>query len=221
MATSYYPPTKNIFTVKQVKPPKFPSTGYNVAAGRGDMGGLRSNPANQSGVRAPTVGMPPEASPSSLLGLASNTTNPLMARAMNIQTSITPEAVYSPWMTQAAVNTAVARQHQLSDPRQLMKRTDRPGSSRGAGALLAAIPGMAEGDLGERRARAEIPLEDFFANAGNILRGQTGRDREALGYANLGARLLGNEIDTQNAAAGLGNDREDIVLRMIAQLFGG
>lgn len=148
---------------------------------------------------------------------ATNQRPGLFSNLMQVGTSITPKPIYSPDMTSGAVNNAVAEQHQAANPEYLMKATDRPGRSRDAGSLMTVMPGMVGGEVGARMAKAGIPLDDAFANAGNILRGEVARDREGLGYANLGARLKANQLDYDNSQGAL----DDARLEMILSILGG
>lgn len=132
-----------------------------------------------------------------------------------VQSSITPAPIYSPQMTQGAVNNAVAEQHRLGDFDYLQKMTDAPGRSRDAGTMYAAMRPMAQTDVAARRARAEIPLQDMFANTGNMMRGQLAQDREALGWGNLASRLFGNQIDYNQASRGLDDSRLQMLLSLL------
>lgn len=176
------------------------ASGYNPRAGRTGLLFGQQNGAATSG----TTG-------------TSGTGSGLFSNLMQVGTSINPKPIYSPDMTSGAVNNAVAEQHQAANPEYLMKATDRPGRSRDAGSLMTAMPGMVGGEVGARMAKAGIPLDDAFANAGNILRGEVARDREGLGYANLGARLKANQLDFDNGQGAL----DDARLEMILSILGG
>lgn len=106
-----------------------------------------------------------------------------------INTSITPQNIYSPQQTTAATNQAVAAQHAQGDPYAQFKRFDRPGVSRGAQTGALALPGIMAGKLGAANAAAMLPFEDAQANAQHILSGQLAREGEAIDWGNLLARL--------------------------------
>lgn len=106
-----------------------------------------------------------------------------------INTSITPQNIYTPQQTTAATNQAVAAQHAQGDPYAQFKRFDRPGVSRGAQTGAMALPGIMAGKLGAANAAAMLPFEDAQANAQHVLSGQLAREGEALDWGNLLARL--------------------------------
>lgn len=126
----------------------------------------------------------------------------------NIQTNISPSPIYTPNMTQLAVNQAVA--DNTPDLRNAMKAFDRPGVSRSAGTVAAAMPTVAASQLAQREAAATIPMLDEIANQKHQLAGEVAREQQALEMGNLLNRLnqtrqqqqIGN---AQNQLGQLGN----------------
>ena len=120
----------------------------------------------------------------------------------NIQTNITPQSIYTPQQTQWAVNQAVAEN--TPDLRSAMKQFDRPGVSRSAGTMAAAMPTVANAQLAQREAAAQIPLLDEIANQKHLLTGEVAREGQALDMAGLLNRL--NATRGQQQLAGRQND---------------
>ncbi len=137
-----------------------------------------------------------------------------------IQTSIQPKGMYAPWMTNLASSIATGEHFRRGDLRTAQKKFDRPGMSRGAGSAYMAMPQVAQSYAAGRAARAGIPMQDSFANASNILRGQIAREQEGLGLGNLSARLLGGQLDAQNALQDMQFSRLGM-FNPLLDLFGG
>lgn len=117
------------------------------------------------------------------------------------QTSITvpPEGIYSPRQTQAATSQAIAAQHARGDLRQAMKQFDRPGISRSAGSVAAALPTVMQANTAAAQAATSIPLLDAIANAQHILGAQQARENEAIGMGGLGMRLVEDQTKQNEA----------------------
>ncbi len=116
--------------------------------------------------------------------------------------SFNPAPVYTPRMTGAGTNLAVAEQHQAGNLPHLMKAFDRPGVSRDAGQMSAAMPQVAQHNIQAAKARAGIPLDDLFANQQNLLRGQLGGERERLGYLGLAISQARDRMAAQGQGFG-------------------
>jgi len=114
-----------------------------------------------------------------------------------ISTSIQPQAIYDPWMTDVAVNQAVANADQRSNLSTLMGGFDTPGVSRSSRHAALAAPQMAQQQLTAADAKARIPFEDLMANQRNLFLGQVARENEGLGLGNLSARIY--EAKNQDA----------------------
>lgn len=114
-----------------------------------------------------------------------------------ISTSIQPQGIYDPWMTDVAVNQAVANADQRSNLQTLMGGFDTPGVSRSSRHAALAAPQMAQHQLTAADAKARIPFEDLMANQRNMFLGQVARENEGLGLGNLSARLY--EAKNQDA----------------------
>ncbi len=122
--------------------------------------------------------------------------------AAQIGTSIVPQTIYPQWMTDTAVNQAVANADQRSNLDTLMERFDTPGVSRSSRHAALAAPLAAQSQLTAADARARIPFEDLMANQRNLFLGQVARENEALGLGNLSARMY--EAQNQDALSRLG-----------------
>jgi hypothetical protein len=129
-----------------------------------------------------------------------------------INPSINPQAIYSPEMTKHAVNQAVAAN--TPDLRSAMKMFDRPGLSRSAGTVSAAMPFVAEQALAGRQAASEIPLRDEIANQRHLLSGEVAREGEVQGLYDLLNRL--NSLNQRNYLSDLNRN-----LSLADSLFGG
>lgn len=107
----------------------------------------------------------------------------------SVTTSITPGTIYSPQATQHAVNQARATAAMNANPLFAQKQFDRPGLSRSAGTMAAAIPTIADALAAGRSAATALPFADASANAAHLLAGQTARDQEGLGLAGINQSL--------------------------------
>ncbi len=141
------------------------------------------------------------------------------ASPYGISTSINPRPIYSPEQTAAAVNSAAADQHKAGFLPDLMKRYDRTGVSRSAGQTAAALGDAAGYNQAARRAAAQIPMEDAYANVQSILGGQVAREGEAQGLARVLLKMLGNQQDLQFGLAGAQNDLFGSGLNLANSLF--
>lgn len=112
--------------------------------------------------------------------------NPLlnMLGGGTVNTSITPQNIYSPQQTQEAVNQAVASS---SMPLPwLQNRFAGAGMNVNSPATIsrAMVPygqGIAQGQI----ASAQIPLQDITANAQHYSAGEQARENEGLDWARL------------------------------------
>jgi hypothetical protein len=110
----------------------------------------------------------------------------------DIQTSITPQGVYSPQQTQEATNQAVASQQQMANLPWLQGRYARPGMSQASPAIASrALPDYGAALAGAQQARVDIPFQDTRADAANILAGQTAREGEAIDWYRILSALGG------------------------------
>ena len=107
----------------------------------------------------------------------------------NINSSITPMNVYDQRQTNASMNQARAAAQRSANPNFAMKQFDRPGVSRSAGSLGAAMPSIMNARANAGYNPANIVLGDAAANANSILTGQVNRDHETQGILSL----LGNQ----------------------------
>jgi hypothetical protein len=132
----------------------------------------------------------------------------------NIQTTITPQTVYQPQDTRAATNQAIADAQMNANLRWLQKPYDKPGVSRSASQLALAIPQaqqyLSQGQL----AAQQIPFSDATTNAQSLLRGQTGRDAEGLGLANVLSQFNSSNM-------GFNTAQNSSLLNLISSLLGG
>jgi len=132
----------------------------------------------------------------------------------NIQTTITPQTVYQPQDTRAATNQAIADSQMNANLRWLQKPYDKPGVSRSASQMALAIPQaqqyLSQGQL----AAQQIPFGDATTNAQSILRGQTGRDAEGLGLANVLSQFNSSNM-------GFNTAQNSSLLNLISSLLGG
>lgn len=123
--------------------------------------------------------------------------NPLLDQLNGgtVQTSITPQNIYSPQQTQAAVNQAIASSSVPLD--WLKSRFAGKGMSVNSPAAIsrALVPysqGLAQGQI----ASAQIPLQDATANAQHMLAGESARENEGIDWARL---MVGAQGINQNA----------------------
>lgn len=107
-----------------------------------------------------------------------------------INTSITPQNIYSPRLTNMAVNQAAANASTQGNLPFLLQQASRAGiGSRSPAALAAAMPQVARASVNANTARQAIPFSDAMANAKNMLAGQVAREDEALGWGGLQNRM--------------------------------
>lgn len=139
---------------------------------------------------------------------------PASSTSPNIQTTITPQSVYTPQDTRAATNQAIADSQMNANLRWLQKPYDKPGVSRSASQLALAIPQaqqyLSQGQL----AAQQIPFSDATTNAQSLLRGQTGRDAEGLGLANVLSQFNASNMGYNTA-------QNSSLLNLISSLLGG
>ncbi len=167
----------------------------NYAPRRPILGGPTTpvaQPAAPTPTTAPRPTLPRPTSPSG--------TTPAPTAMPTVQTTITPTNLYTPQMTQAAVNQAIASN--TPDSRFAQKANYTPGVSRSAGTLAAATPALTQGIWAQRQGAAEIPLLDEIANQKHMLAGQVGRENEAQSLASLMQRLnLLHQQESNNSAS--------------------
>lgn len=107
----------------------------------------------------------------------------------SITTSITPKSVYTPLMTQLAVNQAVSDSRLT--PTSVAKQFMRPGVSASQSTKYRSAPALAAGfSMGAQQA-AGIPLADNIANEQNLMAGQLAKHQEWTGLAQLLLKQLG------------------------------
>lgn len=138
-----------------------------------------------------------------------------------INTSIQPQPIYEPWMTTHAVSQLQADQLRGADPFYAQKAFDRPGVSRSAGTLAAAMPEIAQRRAAVRQIGAGVPMNDALANAGNVIGGQIEREQEALGYGSLYARMLSGQLGFDRAQAGQSNQNIGTIGSLLSAIYGG
>jgi len=97
--------------------------------------------------------------------------------------------IYDPNFIQRAVNQQVGQAHTMGDPRYQMERFTRPGMSRDAGTMAAAMPGIAGAQAAASDAQTRIPLEAELANRQHRLSGETARAGEANALGSLMSQL--------------------------------
>lgn len=121
-----------------------------------------------------------------------------------INTSITPNNIYTPEMTRAAVNQAAATQHQQGSLPYLLDQVARPGmSSRSPYMISRTLPAVAATDAAARQAQVDIPFSDAQANLQNMLAGQVAREQEAQGL--YGVQLGQDHINRNTQLSNAGN----------------
>jgi hypothetical protein len=119
--------------------------------------------------------------------------------------SVTPTGVYTPQMTQQAVNQYRAYGAQQADPRLQQKQFDSPGRSLDAGTMAAAMPGITQAQFGGMQQAAQTPLQDMLANQQQLLSGQVGQQNEVAGQQqNLLGQYGQNIYQQQNLYPMLG-----------------
>lgn len=133
------------------------------------------------------------------------------AQPLNIQTSITPENIYSEQQTQRYLNEERSRLAQQNNPSFLKKQFSRPGSSLGWGQAAAVAPQMAELQSQSVGLGAAIPFGDMQSNTQHLRQGQQARDQEALGLATIGQ--AGQFSNSQNDL-----NNQSVLLRLLQGL---
>lgn len=115
---------------------------------------------------------------------------------MQIETSITPENIYSDQQTQRYLNEERDRLAVQANPSFLKKQFMRPGSRMGYGQAAQVAPQIAELQSQSAGLGAAIPFADMQANMQNYNTGLFNRDHEAQGLASVGQ--TGMFADQQN-----------------------
>lgn len=170
--------------------------------------------AQQPVVQRPASASMPSIDWSSLVPKATKPTPVTANPTQNIQTTVTPQPVFDPSSTIAATNQAVANAQQQANARWLAKPYDKPGISRSSADYALVAPSIANYMSQANLARQQLPLSDAATNAQNILRGQTGRDQEGLGLADVLAQF--------NAAnMGYNTAQNANLIGLITSLLGG
>lgn len=126
----------------------------------------------------------------------------------NINTSITPQNIYSPQQTNEAVNQAVASSS-MPLPWLQNQFAGKGMSVNSPAAISRAMVPYAQGLVQGQTAAAQIPLQDATANAQHMLAGQQAREVEGLDWA----RLL-------TSAQGLNNSSRMNTLQSVLGLLG-
>lgn len=131
----------------------------------------------------------------------------------SITTSITPKPVYTPLMTQLAVNQAVSDSRLT--PTSVAKQFMRPGVSTSQSTKYRSAPALAAGfSMGAQQA-AGIPLADNIANEQSLMAGQLAKHQEWTGLAQLLLKQLGLQQTVDQSQ--LGNLSQ--LLRMLGGLM--
>lgn len=175
----YHPPqgpwqTPTLFSQPQVGPgfgndmrvpgqPQGPS-GPNGPVQRPSAGGYQRPPLSQ-------FQQPQQQQPQSLLG--------------NVTGTIQPMSLFTPQMTNQAANLAQADYERAASPNYLLKQFDRPGVSRSAGSMSAAIPLMAQLRGQGALEAANVRAGDEQANRQSMLQGQQAQNAEGMGLFQL------------------------------------
>lgn len=127
-----------------------------------------------------------------------------------INTSITPQNIYTPQQTQETINTTRAIAAQNANLPWLLRQYARPGvSQRSPSALGQAIPQIAQAQSAIARAPTEISFGDDLANMDHFRAGQVSREQEAQGMA--GGLLRMQDI---------GRNLQSTQANLLAQLLG-
>lgn len=132
-------------------------------------------------------------------GAAAGSSGPM---PQQIQTSITPQNIYSDEQTQRYLNEERDRLAVARNPSFLKKQMMRPGSSLGWGQAAQVAPQIAELQSQSVGLGAAIPFGDMQANMQHLRQGQQARDQEAQGLATIGQTGLfaeqQNALNNQN-----------------------
>lgn len=135
------------------------------------------------------------------------------SRFGSINTSITPENIYTPQMTQEAVNQQRADLAQQANMPWLLKQFARPGAAQNSpSAMGRAMPIVGQAQTGIARAGTEIPFADSAKNLNHWRSGEVAREQEAQGMAGLMLRNQG--IDRE-----LGGAYSNILSQLLSQMM--
>lgn len=155
-----------------------PRAGYgNRTPEMGNMGGVGSafdrmdQPAMVAPQQADMPRMPQ-------LDLGKDTTATVSSTPRTMQ-------IYSPAQTAAATAQAVSGANQMASADVAMKPMERPGVSRGAGTMAAALPQIAAAQAAAARARTEIPMQHRLANTNFQAQQQFAQGQEAMSLYDL------------------------------------
>jgi len=102
-----------------------------------------------------------------------------------VSSSPRTQQIYSPAQTAAATAQAVSQANQMGSADVAMKQFERPGMSRGAGTMAAALPQIAAAQAAAARARTEIPMQHRLANTKFAGMQQAAQGQEALDLYSL------------------------------------
>jgi hypothetical protein len=152
------------------------------------------------------------------LGLNQANQTPVKPGQSTVTTSITPAPIYTPEMTQQAINQARATAAQQANPFFQQKQFDRPGMSRSAGSMGAAMPGIAEAISSGNSAASALQFADAAANAQHMLAAQAAQDQEGLGLAGINMSLAEQRQAFENAQK---QQRQNLLLQLINGIAGG
>lgn len=124
----------------------------------------------------------------------------------NVTGTITPMSIFSPQMTNQAANLAQSDYERAASPNYLLKQFDRPGVSRSAGSMSAAIPLMAQLRGQGALEAANVRAGDEMANRQSMLQGQVAQGNEGLNLMQLLSQLqnVGRQNDYNTFSNGLG-----------------
>lgn len=97
--------------------------------------------------------------------------------------------VYTPTMTQQAVNQARAQAAMSANPEWIARQYDRPGMLRSGATMARVVPQVAQASAQGDFAASQIPFQHGLANQQNALAGQVQGSQQAQGLANIGAGM--------------------------------
>ena len=98
---------------------------------------------------------------------------------------------YSPRQTQAAQNQARANAGQAANPRYLMEQYMRPGMSQSLGTLSAALPDIAQAQIGGETEAQDIGMQHAFANAQAQQQAEQANSQNSVQYGMMNAQQGG------------------------------
>lgn len=138
---------------------------------------------------------------------------PQQQGGMNIQSSIQPQTPYQPDFMRQAGNMAAAQAvPAIGDVRS---QFNRPGISLGSNATQAGMGGAMGQMLGQGAANyAQGQQQMGWQNANTNLAGQQARNNEALGWGNLRAQGIQNQLGNQMG-------QQQNMLGFLRQAYGG